>query len=76
MFVALKAKAYSYLTRDHSEDKKPKGTKKYIIKRKLKFKSYKNCSEASKLGIKIKYLQKKIKTQIVLKKYNKFIGNN
>ena len=62
MFVALKAKAYSYLTRDHSEDKKAKGTKKYIIKRKLKFKSYKNCSEASKLGIKIKYLQKKIKT--------------
>ena len=59
MFVALKAKAYSYLTRDHSEDKKAKGSKKYIIKRKLKFKSYKNCSEASKFGIKIKYLQKK-----------------
>ena len=41
--VGLRAKAYSYLTDDGSEDEKAKGTKKCIIKRKLKFEHYKNC---------------------------------
>ena len=36
-FVGLRAKAYSYLIDDGSEDKKAKGTKKCVIKRKLKF---------------------------------------
>ena len=30
-----------------SEDKKEKGTKQCVIKRKLKFKNYKNCLEAT-----------------------------
>ena len=34
-FVGLRAKTYSYLIDDSSEDKKAKGTKKCIIKRKL-----------------------------------------
>ena len=41
-FVALKAKTYSYLTDDGSNDKKAKGTKKCVIKRILKFTDYKN----------------------------------
>ena len=36
-FVGLRAKAYSYLIGDGSEGKKAKGTKKCVIKRKLKF---------------------------------------
>ena len=36
-FVGLRAKTYSYLIDDGSEDKKAKGTKKFDIERKLKF---------------------------------------
>ena len=42
-FVALIPKTYSYLTDDCKEDKKAKGTKKCVIKRKLKFNDYKGC---------------------------------
>ena len=48
-FVGLRAKSYSYLIHDGSEDKKAKGTKKCIIKSKLKFENYKNCLEANQL---------------------------
>ena len=58
-FVGLRAKTYSYLIDDGSEDKKAKGTKKCVIKRKLKFENYKNCLEATKLEYKIKYPEKK-----------------
>ena len=37
-FVELRAKAYSYLIDDGSEDKKAKGIKKCVIKRKLTLK--------------------------------------
>ena len=40
-FVGLRAKAYSYLIDDDSKDKKAKGTKKRVIKRKLKTENYK-----------------------------------
>ena len=46
-FVGLRAKTYSYLIDDGSEDKKAKGTKKCVIKRKLKFKNCRNCLEAT-----------------------------
>ena len=39
-FFALRPKAYSYLTDDCEEDKKTKGTKKCVIKRRLKFSDY------------------------------------
>ena len=42
-FVALRPKTYSYLTDDCEEDKKSKGTKKCVIKRRLKFCDYKDC---------------------------------
>ena len=47
--VGLRAKACCYLIHDGSEDKKGKGTKKCVIKRKLKFENYKNCLEATQL---------------------------
>ena len=42
-FIALRAKAYAYLMDDDGEEKKPKATKKYVIKRELMFKNYKDC---------------------------------
>ena len=52
-FVGLRAKTYSYLIDDGSEDKKAKDTKKCVLKRKLKFEYYKNCLEATQLENKI-----------------------
>ena len=48
-FDGLRTDIYSYLIDDGSEDKKAKGTKKYVIKRKLKFENYKNCLETTQL---------------------------
>ena len=39
-FVGLRAKTYSYLIDEGSEDKKAKGTIKCVIERKLKFEDY------------------------------------
>ena len=48
-FVGLRAKSYSCLIDDSSEDKKAKGTKMCVIKRKIKFENYKNCLKATQL---------------------------
>ena len=39
--------------------KNQKDTKKRVVKTKLKFESYKNCLEATQLGNRINYLEKK-----------------
>ena len=39
----LRPKTYSYLMDDGSNDKKAVGTKKWVIKRRLKFNDYKDC---------------------------------
>ena len=57
-FVELRAKSYSYLIDDGSENKKTKGTKQSVMKRKVKFEIYKNCLEATQLDNKINYLEK------------------
>ena len=49
---------YSYLIDDGSEDKKAKGTKKCVIKRKVKFENYKHCLQATKLENKINHPKK------------------
>ena len=41
-FAALRPKTYSYLMDDGNSDKKVKGTKKCVIKQRLKFNDYKN----------------------------------
>ena len=65
--VELRAKTYSYLIDDGSEDKKAKGTKKCVVKRKLKFEDYKNCLETT-------HFENKSHSH---KKYHKeFIKNN
>ena len=42
-FVTLRPKTYSFLTDDGKEDKKAKGTKKFIIKKIIKINDYKKC---------------------------------
>ena len=58
-FVTLRPKTYSYLTDDCKEDKKAKGTKKYVVKRMIKFNDYKNCL---------------LKDEVILKLQQKFIS--
>ena len=48
-FGGLRAKTYSYLTDEDSEDKKAKDTKKCVKKRKLKFENYSKCLELFQL---------------------------
>ena len=72
-FVGLRVKTYSYLIDDGTEDKKAKGTKKCVMKRKLKFENYKNCLEATQLENKINYLEK---NKIHIDSIKEFIKNN
>ena len=75
--VRLRAKTYNYLIDDSSEDKKAEGTKKCVLKRKLKFEKYKNCLEGTQLNNKIKYLEeKKINIDSIKKSIKKIIRNN
>ena len=65
-------KTCSYIIDEGSEDKKAKDTKKYVVKRKLKFEIYKNHLEATRLGNKKSYVEKKHEIRIdSLKKITK-----
>ena len=58
-FIGLRTKCYSYLIDDGSEYKNAKSTKKWVIKRKIKFQDHKNCLKASQIINKVNYLEKK-----------------
>ena len=60
-FITLRPKTYSFLTDDGNEDKKAKGTKKCIIKKKIKFNDYKKClfSDELILGSQQRFISKK-----------------
>ena len=74
-FVALKA--YSYLIDDGSKNKKTKGTKKCVIKRKLKFEDCKNCLEATQLENKINYFEKnEVEVESLKKDHKELMKNN
>ena len=66
-FFGLRAKTYSSLIDGGSEDKKAKGAKKFVIKRKLNFENHKNCLEGTQLKSKINYLEKMKLIYIFLK---------
>ena len=73
-FVGLRTKTCSFLIEDDSEDKKTKGTKKSVIKRKLKFENYKNCVKATQLENKINHLgEKKIDIDCIIENHKQFI---
>ena len=57
--VGLRAETYSYLKENNDKEKKAKGTKKCVMKRKLKFQDYKNCSEVALIENKKNHLEKK-----------------
>ena len=57
--LGLRAKTFSYLKNYGSEDKKTEGTKKCIIKRKVKFEDFKSCLETTQLENTINHLEKK-----------------
>ena len=58
-FIGLRAKSYSYLIDDSSEDEKAKGKKRCAVKRKLKSENYKNILESFQLEDKINHEEKK-----------------
>ena len=74
--VGLKAKTYSYLIDDGSKNKKAKGTKKCVTKRKHNFENYKICLEATQLENKVSHLEKKIEVDSLKKDLKEFIKNN
>ena len=76
-FVGLRAKTYSQLKDNNYEDKKAKTKKKCFIKRKLKFKDYKNCLQAAKMENKINHLEEnKIIVGTLKENEKRFVKNN
>ena len=57
-FFGLRAKTYRYLIDNVSEGAKAKGTKKCVIKRKIKFENYKTCLVATQIENKVNHLKK------------------
>ena len=57
-FAVLTQKTYNYLTDGNDKNKKAKDTKKYVIKRILKFEDYKRYVVANQLENKINQLEK------------------
>ena len=58
-FVGLRSKTYSYLKDNNDEGKKTKGAKGCVVKRKLKFKDYKNWLKSSQIINTVNCLEKK-----------------
>ena len=76
-FVALSAKTYNYLIDDGSDNKKAKGTRKCVMKRKLKFENYENCLEGTQVENKINHLEKnEINIDSINKYHLEFIKDN
>ena len=76
-FVALRPKAYSYLTDDCEEDKKAKGTKMCVIKRRLKFNDYKDCLLNNHIVLKSQQRFKNERHDVYTEEINKIaLGSN
>ena len=60
-FFALRSKTFSYLMDDAWSDKKAKGTKKCVIKQRLKFNDYKDCLLKNEIALKS---QQRFKSEI------------
>ena len=70
-FGTLRPKTHSYLTDDCEEDKKAKGTKKCVIKRRLKFSDYKDCLLNNDIILKSKQIFKSEKHDLYTEEVNK-----
>ena len=69
--VALRSKTYSYLTGHCKEDKKAKGTKKCVIKQRLKFSDYKDCLLNNEIILKSQQRFKSEKHDVYTEEVNK-----
>ena len=69
--VGLRVKTFSYLIDDGSENKKPKGTKRCVIKKTLNLKIIKNCFESTQFQNKINFQKKNIIEIDGIKKHHK-----
>ena len=69
--VALRPKAYRYLMDDGGSDKKAKGTKKCVIKRRLKFNDYKDCLLNNEIIIKSQQRFKSERHDVCTEEINK-----
>ena len=74
--VALRPKTYSYLTDDCKEDKKAKGTKKCVIKRRLKFSNYKDCLLDNEIILKSQQRFKSERHDVYTEEINKILVNH
>ena len=70
-FVALRLKTYSHLMDDCGSDKKAKGTKKCVIKRRLKFNYYKDCLLNNKIMLKSQQRFKSERHDVYTQEVNK-----
>ena len=70
-FAALTPKTYSYLMNDGRSDKKAKGTKKCVIKRRLKFNDYNNCLLNNEIILKSQQRIKSERHDVYIEEINK-----
>ena len=70
-FVALRPKTYSCLTDDCKDDKKAKGTKKCVIKRRLKFNDYRDCLQNNEIVLKSQQRIKSGRYDVYTEEFNK-----
>ena len=70
-FVALRPKRYSCLMDNGWSDKKAKGTKKYVIKRRLKFIDYKDCLLNNEIVLKSRQRFKSERHDVYTEEINK-----
>ena len=75
-FVTLRPKTYSFLTDDGKENKKAKGTKKCIIKKKIKFSDYKKCLFSDELILKSQQRFTSKKLDVYTENVNKIALSN
>ena len=80
-FVALRPKTYAYQIDDYNDDddnklKKAKETKKYLIKRELKFNNYKDCLLEDKVVLKSQQRFKSEEHKVYTENVNKIALSN
>ena len=76
VFVALRPKTYSYLMDDGNSDKKGRGTKKFLIKQRLKFNDYKDCLLNNEIKLKSQERFKSERHNVYTEEVNKIALNS
>ena len=72
-FTNLRPKTYPYLIDDCKKDKKAKGTKKCVLKRRLKFNDYKDCLLNNEIILKSQQRFKSERSDVYTEEINKIV---